>query len=75
MVDRLRTSGVEGVSDVMLGRCAKVLEVQRDELRDIVVHIERGRYPALSESPSSSAAIVSAENAEADPSRNTETGI
>lgn len=51
MMDQLQTDGLEGeVSDKLLGRCTHLLEVQRDEMKDIVVHMERERYPALSES-------------------------
>lgn len=48
---QLHTDGLEGeLSDQLLERCTHLLEVQKDEMTDVVVHMERGRYPALSES-------------------------
>ena len=59
MVDELRSAGTEGeISDKLLGRCTHLLEVQRDEMKDIVVHMERGRYPALSECPSATIGLL-----------------
>jgi hypothetical protein len=49
-MEKLQTDGMRGrYSDKVLGHCLILLEAQRDELKDAVVYMERGRYPALSE--------------------------
>ena len=48
-IEKLQTDGVKGqLSDKVLGHCWILLEAQRDEIKDAVVYMERGRYLALS---------------------------
>jgi hypothetical protein len=50
-MEKLQTDAMRGqYSDKVLGHCLILLEAQRDELKDAVVYMERGRYPALSKS-------------------------
>jgi hypothetical protein len=48
-IERLQADGVKGhLSDKVLGHCLILLEAQRDEVKDAMVYMERGRYSALS---------------------------
>lgn len=49
--ERLQADGIKGhLSDKVLGHCLILLESQRDEIKDVMIYMERGRYPALSTS-------------------------
>jgi hypothetical protein len=48
-IEKLQSDGVKGqLSDKVLGHCLILLESQRDEIKDAMLYMERGRYPALS---------------------------
>lgn len=48
-IEKLQADGVRGhLSDKVLGHCLILLEAQRDEVKDAMIYMERGRYPALS---------------------------
>jgi len=48
-IEALQADGLKGqLSDKVLGHCLILLEAQRDEVKDAMVYMERGRYPALS---------------------------
>jgi len=48
-IGKLQADGVKGqLSDKVLGHCLILLEAQRDEVKDAMLYMERGRYPALS---------------------------
>jgi hypothetical protein len=50
-IEQLKADGLKGrLSGKVLGHCLILLEAQRDEMKDAVVYMERGRYPALSTS-------------------------
>jgi hypothetical protein len=50
-IEQLKADGLKGhLSDKVLGHCLILLEAQRNEMKDAVIYMERGRYPALSTS-------------------------